>query len=91
MARTILRLKQLARAGSFPPYLLLPNFLHAFQAPRTAWFEWLYNSQSTLKGISGSYLLDPQSRIQTAPSEQQRSLLERQATLQYALMFDDAA
>lgn len=80
-----------ASAGSFPPYLLLPNFLHAFQAPRTAWFEWLYNSQSTLKGISGSYLLDPQSRIQTAPSEQQRSLLERQATLQYALMFDDAA
>lgn len=79
-------------AGSFPPYLLLPNFLHSFDAPRTAWFEWLYDSQSTLKGITGGYILDPaDSRIQAEPSEPQRTLLEQQATLQYALMFDDAA
>ena len=79
-------------AGSFPPYLLLPNFLHSFDAPRTAWFHWLYNSQSTLKGISGGYFLeDDGSRIQTEPSPQQRALLAQQATLQYALMFEDAA
>lgn len=79
-------------AGSFPPYLLLPNFLHSFDAPRTAWFEWLYNSQSTLKGTGGGYILSPDgSGIQTAPTEQQLSVLEQQATLQYALMFDDAA
>lgn len=79
-------------AGSFPPYLLLPNFLHSFDAPRTAWFEWLYSSQSTLKGITGGYILNPaESGLQAAPSEPQRSLLEQQATLQYALMFDDAA
>lgn len=79
-------------AGSFPPYLLLPNFLHSFDAPRTAWFEWLYDSQSTLKGITGGYILDPaESSIQAEPSEPQRTLLEQQATLQYALMFDDAA
>lgn len=79
-------------AGSFPPYLLLPNFLHSFDAPRTAWFEWLYNSQSTLKGTGGGYILSPDgSGIQTEPTEQQLSVLEQQATLQYALMFDDAA
>lgn len=79
-------------AGSFPPYLLLPNFLHSFDAPRTAWFEWLYDSQSTLKGITGGYILDPaESSIQAEPFEPQRTLLEQQATLQYALMFDDAA
>jgi len=82
--------KQAETAGAMPPYQLLATALQRYNVLRPAWFDFLAQSQTTLKGIKLGYVIEPDGSLGSTvkeASDPQTQLLRTQSLLQYDAMF----
>ena len=82
--------KQAETAGAMPPYQLLATTLQQYNVLRPAWFDFLAQSQTTLKGINLGYVIEPDGSLGSTvrgASDAQTQLLHTQSLLQYDAMF----
>ena len=82
--------KNAETAGVLPPYMLLATMLSRYNVVRPAWFDFLCQSQSTLRGVQLGEVLEPDGSfggpVKNASAGQQ-SLLATEKMLQYDAMF----
>lgn len=82
--------KEAESAGAMPPYQLLATMLSRYDVLRPAWFDFLAQSQTVMKGLNLGEVIGPDGSF-AGPvgdaSQEQKDLLEKQKLLQYDAMF----
>lgn len=81
-------------AGAMPPYQLLATMLKDYDVVRPAWFDWLADTTTTLKGVNLGHVIEPDGTvggITAGASDAQWRVLRQQKILQYNAMFGDGS
>lgn len=81
-------------AGAMPPYQLLATMLKDYNVVRPAWFDWLADTTTTLKGVNLGRVIEPDGTvggIVAGANEKQWKVLHQQKILQYNAMFGDGS
>lgn len=84
--------KEAETAGTMPPYQLLATMLARYNVLRPAWFDFLAQSQTVMKGVNLGEVIGPDGSFAgpvANAGEAQKDLLEKQKLLQYDAMFGE--